>query len=148
MNALSLFGKDPDPLAEEQEAKGFVPQGGWGFGRAWRDIQRSWGVDPGPEPEVIPLRPGVAAPGAGEEGHEIHGRNGDLRPGHAADEGQEPWEYAQHEAKRPRRVGEDEDDEFYIADEGDLGGTVAIIALCMLLACVYLIACTRVSSGS
>ncbi|GAA5896688.1 ubiquitin ligase complex subunit HRD3 [Sporobolomyces salmoneus] len=133
MNALSLFGRDPDPLAEEQEAKGFVPQGGWGFGRAWRDIQRSWGVDVGPEPEVIPLRPGTAG-GGGQENQQ--GQRGQVEDRDAGDgiEGQEPWEYAQQEAKRQRRVGEEEDDEFYIADEGDFGGTVAIIALCMLLA--------------
>ncbi|GAA5872577.1 hypothetical protein JCM16303_004569 [Sporobolomyces ruberrimus] len=136
MNALSLFGRDPvDPLAEEQAANGFVPQGGWGFGRAWRDIQRSWGIDPGPEPEVIPLR--QPPTNGGGNGQAPAGNGGADERGLGQD-GREPWEYAQEDVKvrqqQQRRVGEDEDDEFFIDDEGDFAGTVAIIALCMLLA--------------
>jgi len=135
MNALSLFGRDPDPLSAEQEATGFVPQGSWGFGRAWRDVQRSWGIDPGPEPEVIPLRQQTPPASTNPQG----GQQEVAQPGGAVDKrrelesGGEPWEYAQ-DRRNQRRVGEDEDDEFFIDDEGDLGGTVAIIALCMLLA--------------
>ncbi|GAA6059101.1 hypothetical protein JCM10212_002072 [Sporobolomyces blumeae] len=124
MNALSLFGRDPDPLSAEQEANGFVPQGNWGFGRAWRDVQRSWGIDPGPEPEVVPLRP--AAGGGGNQA-DVRARQGTDDEMRRELEGGETWEYQ-------RRVGEDEDDEFYVEDDGDFGGTVAIIALCMLLA--------------
>ncbi|GAA5962122.1 hypothetical protein JCM3765_005531 [Sporobolomyces pararoseus] len=149
MNALSLFGKDPstassDDLQREKQEKGFVPQGGWGFGRAWRDIQRSWGIDPGPEPEVIPLR---SPTGANTGGNNNPGENQAQNNHETRNGGQEPWESAQQEAiinnnnnnkRQPRRVGEDEeDDEFFIGgdeDDGDLGGTVAIIALCMLLA--------------
>ncbi|GAA6007079.1 hypothetical protein JCM11491_001501 [Sporobolomyces phaffii] len=131
LNAWSLFGRD-HALGDGDEphaAPGFVPQGGWGFGRAWRDIQRSWGIDPGREPEVVPARPAAgAAPAVDPE----------QRRG-----GGEPWEYAQEDAavtkRGSRRVGEgdgdDDDDEFFVdEDEGDFGGTVAIVALCMLLA--------------
>lgn len=140
MNALSIFGRDPvDPLAEEQAANGFVPQGGWGFGRAWRDIQRSWGIDPGPEPEVIPLRQPTTSGGGNGQAPAANG--GDERG--IGQDGREPWEYAQEDVKvrqqQQRRVGEDEDDEFFIDDEGDFAGTVAIIALCMLLAYVVVL---------
>jgi len=133
MNALSLFGRDHVNPGEENPSKTFVSQGGWGFGRAWRDIQRSWGIDPGPEPEVIPInagrQPGTTA-GGSQEQEQIQR----VDQAQNVAEGQEPWEQAIAGGKRTRRVGEEEDDEFYIEDEGDFGGTVAIIALCMLLA--------------
>lgn len=149
LNALSLFGKDPASSSDDddgnnmnKEKRGFVPQGGWGFGRAWRDIQRSWGIDPGPEPEVVPLGGTSSTTGGNNVNPEAQNHAGVVR----ADGGREPWETAQQEAilnshnnkRPPRRVGEEEEeDEFYIGgdeDDGDLGGTVAIIALCMLLA--------------
>lgn len=136
----------------------------WSFGRAWRDIQRSWGIDPGPEPEAMPAPPRVAAPAAGEgaarraaqDGGVAAARNRvggdeqapqppqqrrDVRAAQRALEaGEDPLEWRELQDGRGYARGhganEDEEDEFFLEDEGDFGGTVAIVALCMLLACV------------
>lgn len=131
LHALSLFAKDPDV---DGIGAGFAEHGVWSFGRAWRDIQRNWGIDPGPEPEVVPLQQGrvggaAAANAAGEAGRDAQ------RAIEAHDEGLD-WREYQDQRGFGRGHGEDEDDEFYLEDEGDFGGTVAIVALCMLLACV------------
>ncbi|BGO96760.1 ERAD-associated protein [Rhodotorula toruloides] len=131
LHALSLFAKDPDV---DGIGAGFAEHGVWSFGRAWRDIQRNWGIDPGPEPEVVPLQQGRvgavaggAAGAAGEAGRDAQ------RAIEAHDEGLD-WREYQDQRGFGRGHGEDEDDEFYLEDEGDFGGTVAIVALCMLLA--------------
>ncbi|BGP04904.1 ERAD-associated protein [Rhodotorula toruloides] len=131
LHALSLFAKDPDV---DGIGAGFAEHGVWSFGRAWRDIQRNWGIDPGPEPEVVPLQQGRvggvaggAANAAGEAGRDAQ------RALEAHDEGLD-WREYQDQRGFGRGHGEDEDDEFYLEDEGDFGGTVAIVALCMLLA--------------
>ncbi|GAA5922215.1 ubiquitin ligase complex subunit HRD3 [Sporobolomyces koalae] len=134
MNALSVFGKDPDPLSpdQEQQQHGFVPQGGWGFGRAWRDIQRSWGFEPGPEPEPVAYHQGTVPGKAAAEP-----AAGKIAKRASVEGEQQQFEYGQDQVTRSRSrpgAGEDEEDEFYIEDEGDFGGTVAIIALCMILA--------------
>lgn len=136
----------------------------WSFGRAWRDIQRSWGIDPGPEPEAMPAPPRVAAPAAGEGAARRAAQDGgvaaartrvggdeqapqppqqrrDVRAAQRALEaGEDPLEWRELQDGRGYARGhganEDEEDEFFLEDEGDFGGTVAIVALCMLLACV------------
>lgn len=67
----------------------------------------------------------------------------DVRAAQRALEGaEEPLEWRDFQDGRGYGRGhgadEDEDDEFFLDDEGDFGGTVAIVALCMLLACVPL----------
>ncbi|GAA6051264.1 hypothetical protein JCM3770_006785 [Rhodotorula araucariae] len=166
LNALSLFGKEPDP---DGVAAGYAEHGLWGFGRAWRDIQRIWGIDPGPEPEAIAPPPPPRAPGGqdrgGREARDGSGaarepeaqyerlgggggageqqqqqqRRADVRAAQRALEGAEdPLEWREYQDGRGfARHGADEaddDDEFFLEDEGDFGGTVAIVALCMLLA--------------
>ncbi|GAA5955010.1 hypothetical protein JCM21900_002759 [Sporobolomyces salmonicolor] len=134
LNALALFGRDPNPDQVAAQAAGYAGQGGWTMGRAWRDIQRNWGVDPGPEPEVLPLhqQPHGAPPGG--EGAGAPAEN-DLRAERRELEAGDPpleWDhYGQHRAGG--HAGEEGDDEFFVEDEGDFGGTVAIVALCMLL---------------
>ncbi|GAA5863624.1 hypothetical protein JCM1840_000083 [Sporobolomyces johnsonii] len=135
LNALALFGRDPDPDQVAAQAAGYAGHGGWTLGRAWRDIQRNWGVDPGPEPEVMPLRqqPHVA-PQGGQDAAAPPTEN-DLRAERRELEAGDPpleWDhYGQHRAGG--HAGEEGDDEFFAEDEGDFGGTVAIVALCMLL---------------
>ncbi|BGP36845.1 ERAD-associated protein [Rhodotorula kratochvilovae] len=161
LHALSLFGKEPDA---DGVAAGYAEHGLWGFGRAWRDIQRSWGVDPGPEPEAIPAPPRTAA-GAprGREDAEARApeaqyerlggradaaggeeqqqqRRRDVRAAQRALEGAEdPLEWREYQdgrgfARGGHAADDEDEDEFFLEDEGDFGGTVAIVALCMLLA--------------
>ncbi|GAA5897484.1 hypothetical protein JCM8208_003284 [Rhodotorula glutinis] len=164
LNALSLFGKEPDA---DGVAAGYAEHGLWSFGRAWRDVQRSWGIDPGPEPEPMPAAPAppraAAPPGAGnaaqggagaaprepaaqldrpvgdEQPQQQPQQRRDVRAAQRALEGaEEPLEWREFQDGRGYGRGhaadEDEDDEFFLDDEGDFGGTVAIVALCMLLA--------------
>lgn len=134
LHALSLFAKDPDV---DGIGAGFAEHGVWSFGRAWRDIQRHWGLDPGPEPEVVPLQQERAAggTGAGEAARDAQ------RVLEAHDEEGLDWREYQDQRGYGRAHGEEEDDEFYLEEEGDFGGTVAIVALCMILACVPLVPC-------
>ncbi|GAA6035230.1 hypothetical protein JCM8097_006429 [Rhodosporidiobolus ruineniae] len=149
-NALSLFGKDPNP-------DDHIVDGGqyWGFGRAWRDVQRGWGIDPGPEPEAIhhqaeqqrqggaggeehgeAAAAGAAGPAA-RDGAGEQQRRGVAAAQRALEGHDDPLEWGNYGDGRSgygHGRAEDEDDEFYIEDEGDFGGTVAIVALCMLLA--------------
>ncbi|GAA5849904.1 hypothetical protein JCM8547_000949 [Rhodosporidiobolus lusitaniae] len=140
-HALSLFGKDPTVEAQERSASSYAL---WSFGRAWRDIQRSWGIDPGPEPGVVAEgRPAQQGGGAGEQlphgAVEAEGGRADhaetarrALEGHVGEGGE--WDYDGGGGGGYGRNGGDEEDEFYMDDEGDFGGTVAIVALCMILA--------------
>ncbi|GAA5831897.1 hypothetical protein JCM11251_003924 [Rhodosporidiobolus azoricus] len=143
LNALSLFGKDPNPDNTEQA---YGHQNVWTLGRAWRDIQRNWGIDPGPDPEAVPP--------LNQHQPEQHGHGGEqnfqqqqhqqpqqrgrgVAAAQRALEGNEDpldWQHYQDRGYGQGRVGEEEEDEFYLEDEGDFGGTVAIVALCMILA--------------
>lgn len=131
LKALSLFGRDPDL---DGIGAGFAEHGLWNFGRAWRDIQRSWGVDPGPDPEVLPAHGAEQAEGAPADGAAqgaAHRERADVRAAQRALEGAEdPMEW---EGYRGRGRG-GEGDEEEMEDDGDFGGTVAIVALSMLLA--------------
>lgn len=86
------------------------------FGRAWREIQRRWGFDPGQEEMYVD---------DGGEGERIEVQR--------ALEGNEelPVDWG-------RRDGEGEGDEYFDfdGDGGDIKSTLAIISLCLLLACV------------
>ncbi|GAA5994789.1 ubiquitin ligase complex subunit HRD3 [Rhodotorula paludigena] len=148
LNALSLFGRDPDPdaVAGGGEQYGSL----WSFRRMWRDIQRNWGYDPGPEPEAVPLHQEHEGqePTVGEAGRAVERLGG----GGGAEAGQQDMRAAQRafeEAERfddwreyhdgrgglgRRHDGGDEDDEYWGDEEGDFGGTVAIVMLCMILA--------------
>jgi SEL1 protein len=118
---LSLFSNPPGV------EKPPVVQTPWGVGRAWREIQRRWGYDPGPEP-------GVEGVEDGRRGEEVNGGQRDVKASQRELEGnEEPREWRRHGENG--RVGEEEEDEFFLEGEGDLTGTVAIVALCMLLAC-------------
>ncbi|GAA5980248.1 hypothetical protein JCM10908_001587 [Rhodotorula pacifica] len=137
LRALSLFGRDPDP---DGVGAGFAEHGMWSFARAWRDIQRNWGVDPGPEPDALHLHgedaivDGVPAVGgaAGAEGGD-QAADGQRAARRALEGGENPVEWEGYRPRgNPREGGEE--DEFYLEDEGDFGGTVAIVALSMLLA--------------
>ncbi|GAA5988858.1 hypothetical protein JCM11641_005045 [Rhodosporidiobolus odoratus] len=140
-HALSLFGKDADPNAPLHPHA--YPS--WTFGRAWRDIQRNWGIDPGPEPEVVPIPPQQPQPDAAGRGatqdatpaQPVQEPNQAVQPAQRALEGNEdPVDWQHYQDGRgygQGRVGEEED-EFYVEEEGDFGGTVAIVALCMILA--------------
>ncbi|TKA54602.1 hypothetical protein B0A53_03009 [Rhodotorula sp. CCFEE 5036] len=133
LRGLSLFGRDPDP---DGVGAGFAQHGVWNFGRAWRDIQRNWGVNPGPEPEAIHVHgqdPAAAEAGADAGAGEGAG-GGSERAARRALEGEEdPMEWEGYRTRGNARA-EGEEDEFYLEDEGDFGGTVAIVALSMLLA--------------
>lgn len=140
LKSLSIFG--PTPTDGKH-----VPQvQGWSVGHAWRDIQRRWGYDPGPEIAPVVAAPaaggvvpgvaaqgGVAAPAAGAGGNDHltpAERNQELLEAQRALEGNDDPMYAR------RRVGEEEeeDDYFFMDGDGDLTGTLAIVALCMILA--------------
>lgn len=129
LRALSLFGRDPDP---DGVGAGFAEHGMWNFGRAWRDIQRNWGINPGPEPDAIQAHgqdPAAAEAGAGEGAGGASERA--TRRALAGEE--DPMEWEGYRTRGNAR-GEGEEDEFYLEEEGDFGGTVAIVALSMLLA--------------
>ncbi|GAA6001639.1 hypothetical protein JCM10207_002243 [Rhodosporidiobolus poonsookiae] len=157
-NALALFGKDPDPdtLTHGGHPSTYAV---WSFGRAWRDIQRVWGIDPGPEPDVVPLHHehehehghGHAAAHdqqqqqqqqyfqAPEAPHPPQHEHRDVAAARRALQGgEDPVEWQQYQQQRAMggrgRFDEEDDDEFYLDEEGDFGGTVAIVALSMLLA--------------
>ncbi|GAA5916071.1 hypothetical protein JCM6882_008305 [Rhodosporidiobolus microsporus] len=140
LNALALFGKDPDPDAVHED---YSHHNIWTFGRAWRDIQRSWGIDPGPDPEVVlyhqPEQDGAAHRDGGgdDQPQQPPQQRRAVAAAQRALEGNEDpleWQHYQDRGYGQGRVGEEEDDEFYLEDEGDFGGTVAIVALCMILA--------------
>ena len=120
--ALSLFGRDPDP---DGVGAGFAQHGVW-----------NWGVNPGPEPEAIHVHgqdPAAAEAGADAGAGEGAG-GGSERAARRALEGEEdPMEWEDYRTRGNARA-EGEEDEFYLEDEGDFGGTVAIVALSMLLA--------------
>lgn len=140
LKSLSIFGSTPVDGKHAPQVQG------WSAGHAWRDIQRRWGYDPGPEiapvvaapvvaggiiPGVAGQGDGVAAPApAGNEGLTPAERNQELLQAQRALEGNDDPMYAR------RRVGEEEeeDDYFFMDGEGDLTGTLAIVALCMILA--------------
>ncbi|BGP21780.1 ubiquitin-protein ligase Sel1/Ubx2 [Rhodotorula toruloides] len=131
LHALSLFAKEADV---DGIGAGFAEHGVWSFGRAWRDIQRNWGVDPGPEPEVVPLQQVRAGGGAAGAAAAAGGAGRDAQRAIEAHEEGLDWREYQDQRGFGRGHREEEDDEFYLEDEGDFGGTVAIVALCMLLA--------------
>jgi SEL1 protein len=133
LRALSLFGRDPDP---DGVGAGFAQHGVWNFGRAWRDIQRNWGVNPGPEPEAIHVHgqdPAAAEAGAGAGAGEGAGGGSEQAARRALEGEEDPMEWEGYRSRGNARA-EGEEDEFYLEDEGDFGGTVAIVALSMLLA--------------
>ncbi|BGP12880.1 hypothetical protein JCM10213_005166 [Rhodosporidiobolus nylandii] len=139
-HALSLFGKDPHLDGEHAQSQ-VAQHSFWSPGRAWRDVQRQWGIDPGPEPEVVPRHHAPAQAGVGEGEHVQQPQQGgdSVQAAQRALQGSEdPVEWQQYQEHRRHgqqgRVGEEDEDEFYLEDDGDLGGTVAIVALCVILA--------------
>lgn len=143
LNALSLFGKDPG-VSSDTHDNSPASYSVWSFGRAWRDIQRHWGIDPGPEPELVAVHPPQNAQNA-QQGQEQAGDGGhveqprDVAAARNALEGNEDateWTQWQEQRGYGRRDGEEEEDEFFLDDEGDFGGTIAIVGLCTILASV------------
>lgn len=137
LKSLTLFGTPPG------EAPKFIPPvHGWSAGRAWRDIQRRWGYDPGPEmvpivvEVVIPIvEPpgivggGVPVPVPGDNPMPVHQ---DMADAQRALEGNDDPMYARRAAGGLREEDE-EDDYFNMEGDGDLTGTLAIVALCIIL---------------
>lgn len=119
LKALSLFGD----AVSFQNDDGTPPS--WSLGRVWREIQRRWGLDVGPE-EAFEGRERAQGGGA-------NGQNAEQR---VIDGGDEQAERRERERERDRkRVGEEDDEFDFMWDaEGDFGGTVAIVSLCVILA--------------
>lgn len=137
LKSLSLFARPP--LTEDPERAQLntpPPPGGsvqpWSFNRAWREIQRRWGLDPGPQAlGAAEAAEGEVAPGGGQRTDAA--RELELAEAQRALEGngdQGEW------GRRGREGGMDEedDDEFWILEgDGDFTGTVAIVLLCGIL---------------
>lgn len=121
LKSLALFSSPPDAkhriLAQPQ---------GWSIRRMWRAVQTQWGYDPGPEPTVVPPAPAPAAAvdaGAGRQREALLANDGlDWARGQGRDRGAEM---------------DDEDDFYQMDGEGDLTGTVAIVALCVILGYLF-----------
>lgn len=126
LKTLSLFSKPvPPPSPFPDTTSSTVPpppQNSWSFGRAWREMKRRWGVI-------------LSGEGLEDELDEQQGTNAGRR-----EESERAMEDPTLEwARRGRDEGRDGDDEdeFWLPDdEGELGGTLAIIALFAALACV------------
>jgi SEL1 protein len=132
LKALALFGNSVVPVAKDgtNPFPAAPPLGQpWSFGRAWREIQRRWGIDPGPEVELPAGQPPVM------DQRGAHGRREDVAEAQRALEANEnPLEWGRGRRENARL--DDEEDEFYVDGDGDLTGTLAIVALSVLLGCV------------
>lgn len=126
LKAQSLFGNFLGGAKEENSA---APSA-WSFGRAWREIQRRWGVDL--PPEEVNAMPVVDNRERGQEQGQEQWEAGELADQQRQLEANgDPMEWGTRGLGG--RVGEDEDDDFFLDGEGDLGGTVAIVGLCVIL---------------
>lgn len=133
LKALSLFGNF---LGGAQEEEDTVASSSWSFGRAWREIQRRWGVDVPPEEvNAMPVVGNRDQAGQqqqqGEAPVEQWGAEELQEQQRQLEANGDPMEWGTRGLGG--RVGEDEDDDFFLDGEGDLGGTVAIVALCVIL---------------
>lgn len=151
--ALSLFSdvvsfpsSQHDTVDGESVAKTTPPASpppSWTASRVWREIQRRWGYDV-PEDQEDAIRAEAAAAAAAQQAGAGQRERADQRVINAAGDKFE-WQHgddgfsASDRRKRDRgRVGEEDEDEdeydFLLDGEGDFGGTVAIVALCVILA--------------
>ncbi|KAI5479884.1 ubiquitin-protein ligase Sel1/Ubx2 [Pseudohyphozyma bogoriensis] len=119
LKSLSLFAR-PEDVDINAAA---TPVQAWSLGRAWRETQRRWGIDPGPEAgadaeEVVHV-----------EGREM--REAELAEAQRALADDDPVEWA----RRAGRNLDDEDaDDFFLGEQdGDFTGTLAIVVLCAIL---------------
>ncbi|KAM0753405.1 HCP-like protein [Meredithblackwellia eburnea MCA 4105] len=155
LKSLSLFSSPPiDDQNGGTSAGTGNGQGGWSLGKAWRETQRRWGLDPGPGGdgavgEVDEVVTGGGPGGANGEGGGGGGPGGATDDGFSGYRGEDVAEAqraleAQDDgmewARRAREFGaaRDEDEEpedfMLLEGEGDLTGTVAIVVLCIILA--------------
>jgi SEL1 protein len=121
LKALSLFGNVVGGGGGQEELGA-----SWSFGRAWREIQRRWGVDV--PPEQVNQMPVV-------DNRDQHGEEWAPEDLHEAQRQLEGNDDAMDWAGRRTggRMVDDDDEDFFLDGEGDLGGTVAIVALCVIL---------------
>ena len=132
LKLLSLFNGPAAASPAELLAAQAPTINAWSIDRTWRAVQRQWGVDPGPDPAVARAGAGGAKDAgarAQEQVREVKGKMEEVRRRFDEERGDE-WG---GQGGRERREGEDE---FDFEGEGDLGGTVAIVMLCIFLGSV------------
>ncbi|SCV68301.1 BQ2448_422 [Microbotryum intermedium] len=144
--AKALFATDPPTTVVGSSSNA---NHAWSFGQAWRDIQQRWGFEPTPQPAQQGA--GAAAPAAGGDAVTAGGQQApraaqagqqaaqapaaggaardDLTDAQRALEANEdPTDW-----RRGIRNEEQGDNDFFIDDDDDLTGTIAIVGLCVLL---------------
>ena len=125
LKSLSLFSSPP---LDDQT----TPAQSWSLGRAWRETQRRWGLDPGPEGAA---NGDVGGGEIAEDAYAAAERAGEIADAQRALEANYDGVEWTRRAREGVREGEDEDGEDFmlLEGEGDITGTVAIVVLCVIL---------------